>query len=107
LESGGNLIVGGGSLYCDSLERGESSFIGSGVVEQAVWGVGTRSQGIEVANEPSPHSRSTEKNASETCSHSSPWSYVLATLAYYEGCSLFILLRSRLNDVVSHVGMSL
>jgi hypothetical protein len=61
LESGGNLRVGGGSLYCDSLERGESSFIGSGVVEQAVWGVGMRSQGIKVANEPSPHSRSTEK----------------------------------------------
>jgi hypothetical protein len=30
LESGGNLIVGGGGLWCDSLERGESSFIGSG-----------------------------------------------------------------------------
>jgi hypothetical protein len=35
LESGGNLMVGGGSLCCDSRERGESSFIGSGVVEQA------------------------------------------------------------------------
>jgi hypothetical protein len=62
LESGGILIGGGGSLCCDSLERGESSFIGSGVVEQAVWGVETKSQGIEVVNEPSPHSRPTEKN---------------------------------------------
>jgi hypothetical protein len=35
LESGGILMVGGGSLCCDSRERGESSFIGSGVVEQA------------------------------------------------------------------------
>jgi hypothetical protein len=61
LESGGNLIVGGSSLCCDSLERGESSFIGSGVVEQAVWGVETRSRGIEVEIEPSQHSRSTEK----------------------------------------------
>jgi hypothetical protein len=26
-------MVGGGSLCCDSQERGESSFIGSGVVE--------------------------------------------------------------------------
>jgi hypothetical protein len=61
LELGGNLIVGGGNLWCDSLERGESSFIGSGVVEQAVWVVETESRGIEVENEPSPHSRSTEK----------------------------------------------
>jgi hypothetical protein len=30
----GILMVGGDSLRCDSLERGESSFIGSGVVEQ-------------------------------------------------------------------------
>jgi hypothetical protein len=88
LESGGNLIVGGGSLYCDSRERGESSFIGSGVVEQAAWGVETKSQGNEVANEPSPHSRSTEKNASETCSCSSSYSYVLATLVYYKGCNI-------------------
>jgi hypothetical protein len=28
-------MVGGGSLCCDSRERGEFSFIGSGVVEQA------------------------------------------------------------------------
>jgi hypothetical protein len=28
-------MVGGGSLCCDSRERGESSFIASGVVEQA------------------------------------------------------------------------
>jgi hypothetical protein len=35
LETGGILMVGGGSLCCDSLERGESSFIGSGVVKQA------------------------------------------------------------------------
>ena len=54
-------MVGGGSLCCDSRERGESSFIGSGVVEQAVWGVEMRSRGIEVEIEPSPHSRSTEK----------------------------------------------
>jgi hypothetical protein len=60
LELGGNLIVGGGSLCCDPLEGEESSFIGSGVVEQAVWGVETKSRGIEVVNEPSPHSRSTE-----------------------------------------------
>jgi hypothetical protein len=53
LESGGNLIVGGGSLCCDSLERGGSSFIGSGVVEPAVWGVETKSRGIEVKIEPS------------------------------------------------------
>jgi hypothetical protein len=107
LESEGNLIGSGGSLYCDSRERGEFSFIDSGVVEQAVWGVGTRSQGIEVAVGPSPHSRSAENNASETCSRSSPYSYVLATLAHYEGCSIFILLRLWFNDVVSHVGMSL
>jgi hypothetical protein len=61
LELGGNLIVGGGSLWCDSLERGELSLIGSGVAEQAVWGVETKSRGIEVEVEPSPHSRSTEK----------------------------------------------
>jgi hypothetical protein len=35
LETGRILIVDGGSLCCDSRERGESSFIGSGVVEQA------------------------------------------------------------------------
>jgi hypothetical protein len=40
-------MVGGGSLYCDSLERGESSFMGSGVVEQATWGVETKSRGGE------------------------------------------------------------
>jgi hypothetical protein len=28
-------MVGGGCLCCDSPERGKSSFIGSGVVEQA------------------------------------------------------------------------
>jgi hypothetical protein len=61
LEIGGILIVGGGSLCCDSLEAEESSFIGLGVVEQAVWGVETKSRGIEVKIEPSPHSRSTEK----------------------------------------------
>jgi hypothetical protein len=44
-----------------SPERGEFSFIGSGVVEQARWGVETKSREIEVENEPSPHSRSTEK----------------------------------------------
>jgi hypothetical protein len=45
-----------------TLWRGEnSSFIGSGVVEQAVWGVETKSRGIEVEIEPSPYSRSTEK----------------------------------------------
>jgi hypothetical protein len=33
--------------------------------------------------------------------------YVLATLAHYKGCSIFILLRSWFNDVVSHVGMTL
>jgi hypothetical protein len=54
LESGGIIMVGGGCLCCDSRERGESSFIGSGVVE-------TRSREIEVEIEPSPHSRSTEK----------------------------------------------
>jgi hypothetical protein len=37
-------MVGGGSLCCDSRERGESSFIGSGVVEQAGWGVETKSR---------------------------------------------------------------
>jgi hypothetical protein len=58
-------MVGGGSLCCDSRERGESSFIGSGVVEQAVWGVKTRSRRIEVKIEPSPHSRSTEKTFSK------------------------------------------
>jgi hypothetical protein len=63
LKSGGFLIVGGGSLYCDSRERGESSFIDSGVVEQAVWGVETRSRGIEVEIESSLHSRSTEKTS--------------------------------------------
>jgi hypothetical protein len=60
------------------------------VAEQAVWGVKTKSWGIEVEVKPSPHSRSTEDNASETCSRSSPGSYVLATLAHYEGCSIFI-----------------
>jgi hypothetical protein len=54
-------MVGGGSLCCDSRERGESSFIGSGVVEQAVWGVETKSRGIEVKIDSSLHSRSTEK----------------------------------------------
>jgi hypothetical protein len=34
MAGGGILMVGGDSLCCDSLERGESSFIGSGVVEQ-------------------------------------------------------------------------
>jgi hypothetical protein len=53
-------MVGGGGLCCDSRERGESSFIGSGVVKQAVWGVETKSQGIESGIEPSLHSRSTE-----------------------------------------------
>jgi hypothetical protein len=47
LEVGGNLIVGGDSLCCDSLERGESSFIGSGVVEQAGWGVETKSRELK------------------------------------------------------------
>jgi hypothetical protein len=61
LELGGNLIVGGGSLCCDSLEGEESSFIGSGVVEQVAWGVEMKSRGIEVEVELSPHSRSTEK----------------------------------------------
>jgi hypothetical protein len=61
LESGGIRIVGGGGLCCDSRERGESSFIGSGVVERAVRGVETKSQGIESEIEPSLHSRSTEK----------------------------------------------
>jgi hypothetical protein len=44
LEVGGNLVVGGDSLCCDSLERGETSFKGSGVVEQAMWGVETKSR---------------------------------------------------------------
>jgi hypothetical protein len=107
LEPGGILIVGGGSLCCDSRERGESSFIGSGVVEQAVWGVETKSQAIEAEIESPLHSRSTEKKALEMCSRSSPYSYVLATLAYYEGCNISILLRSWFKDVVPRVGMSL
>jgi hypothetical protein len=61
LELRGILIVGGGSLCCDSLEGEESSFIGSGVVEQAVRGVETKGRGIEVKIEPSQHSRSIEK----------------------------------------------
>jgi hypothetical protein len=56
-------MVGGDSLCCDSLERGEFSFIGSGVVEQAVWGVETRSQGIKVEIKSSQHSRSTEERS--------------------------------------------
>jgi hypothetical protein len=45
-----------------TFRRGEdSSFIGSGVVKPAMWGVETKSQGIEVEIEPSPNSRSTEK----------------------------------------------
>jgi hypothetical protein len=54
-------MVGGGSLCCDSRERGEFSFIGPGVVEQAGWGVETKGQGIESGIEPSRHLRSTEK----------------------------------------------
>jgi hypothetical protein len=35
MAGGGILMVGGDSLCCDSLERGEFSFIGSRVVKQA------------------------------------------------------------------------
>jgi hypothetical protein len=54
LESGGNLMAGGGILMagggspcCDSRERGESVFIGSGAVEQAGWGVGTKGRELK------------------------------------------------------------
>jgi hypothetical protein len=43
----GILMVGGDSLCCDSLERGESSFIGSGVVEQTRGGVETKSRELK------------------------------------------------------------
>jgi hypothetical protein len=78
-----------------SPERGESSFIGSGVIEQAGWGVETKGQGIESVIEPSRHSRSTEEKGLGNVQPSSPYSYVLATLAYYEGCNISILLWSR------------
>jgi hypothetical protein len=59
LELGGNLIVGGGSLWCDSLERGELSLIGSGVAEQAA-----------VETKQSSHSNPTEQNISDLGSRS-------------------------------------
>jgi hypothetical protein len=102
----GILMVGGDSLCCDSLERGESSFIGSGVVEQTR-GSWNEKSGIEVEIEPSPHSRSTEKKVLETCSLSLPHPYVLATLAHYEGCNISILLGSWFKDVVPHGYVSL
>jgi hypothetical protein len=89
-----------------SPERGEFSFIGSGVVEQTGWGVETKSQEIEVKIEPSPHSMSTEKKVLETCSPSLPHPYVLATLAHYEGCNIPILLWSWFK-ASSLMGMSL
>jgi hypothetical protein len=89
LEVGRNLIVGGGSLWCDSLGRGELSLIGSGVAEQAVWGVETKSREIEVEVEPSPHSRSTEETLwKRVVVPHRIFFYVLATLAHYEGCSV-------------------
>jgi hypothetical protein len=57
LKSGGNLIGSGGCLCCDSLERSDFSFIGSGVVEQAV-----------VETDQSSYSKSTEQNVSDSCS---------------------------------------
>jgi hypothetical protein len=54
-------MVGGGSLCCDSRVRGEFSFIGSGVVEQAGWGVETKGRELNSGIEPSRYSRSTEK----------------------------------------------
>jgi hypothetical protein len=47
MAGGGILMVGGGSLCCGSRERGESAFIGSGVVEQAGWGVETKSRELK------------------------------------------------------------
>jgi hypothetical protein len=49
----------GGCLCCDSLERSDFSFIGSGVVEQAV---------AEV-EQPS-YSKPTEQNVSDSCNRS-------------------------------------
>jgi hypothetical protein len=105
LESGGILIVGGGSLCCDSLEREESSFIGSGVAEQA------RESKRKVGNWSRNWTVSAFKvhweDALEMYSRSSPYPYVLATLAHYGGGNISILLRSWFKDVVSHVGISL
>jgi hypothetical protein len=91
LESGGNLMAGGGSLCCDSRERGEFSFIGSGVVEQTS-GELKRKVGNWSRNWIIPAFKIHWEKTLETCSRFSPHSYVLATLAYYEGCNVSILL---------------
>jgi hypothetical protein len=106
LKSGGNLIGSGGCL-CGALRRGGILFyrlrgsrigcVGSRNEKSGNWSRKWTVSAFKVHWE----------NASVTCSRSSPYFYVLATLAHYEGCNIFILLRSRLNDVVSHVGMSL
>jgi hypothetical protein len=59
LKSGGNLIGSGGCLCCDSQERSDLSFMGSGVVEQAV-----------AETDQSSYSKSTEQNVSDSCSRS-------------------------------------
>jgi hypothetical protein len=107
LELGGIFIVGGGSLCCDSRKRGRVLFYrlrGSRTCR-----VGSRNEksGNRSRNWTVPAFKVHWENALETCSCSSPYSYVLATLAYYEGCNISILLRSWFKDAVPLVGISL
>jgi hypothetical protein len=61
LESGGNLIVGGGGLCCDFSGEGRVLFYRLRGSRTDEWGVETKSRELNSGIEPSRHSRSTEK----------------------------------------------
>jgi hypothetical protein len=92
LESGGILMVGGVNLCCDFFREGGFSFIGSGAVEQTSGGVEAKSQELKSKLNRLRIQCPLRKKVLETCRRFSPYSYVLATMAYYEGCNTSTLL---------------